>query len=154
LLLIVTRQLFSIRPDIKLILMSATLETKLFQSYFQNSGYPVGIHPPPSPPPVISVPGRLFPVQSHYIEDIMPILDRDLRPAFSVDTVKYINREMEVYNPPENRISQDDTPYELLMAIISHICLYTNDGGVGAILVFLPGWNEIQTLKMALLNDV
>ena len=42
------------RPDLKLILMSATINIELFQSYFDDA-------------PVITVPGRLFPIEVHYI---------------------------------------------------------------------------------------
>jgi len=39
------------RPNLKLILMSATINISLFQQYFQDQA------------PVIQVPGRLFPIQ-------------------------------------------------------------------------------------------
>lgn len=42
------------RPDLKLILMSATINIDLFKTYFDDA-------------PVISVPGRLFPIDVHYI---------------------------------------------------------------------------------------
>ncbi|KAI6235846.1 hypothetical protein M3Y95_00094800 [Aphelenchoides besseyi] len=42
------------RPDLKLILMSATINLELFSSYFEDA-------------PVVKVPGRLFPIEVHYI---------------------------------------------------------------------------------------
>jgi pre-mRNA-splicing factor ATP-dependent RNA helicase DHX15/PRP43 len=41
------------RPDLKLIVMSATLDAGKFQKYFNNA-------------PLLSVPGRVFPVEIYY----------------------------------------------------------------------------------------
>ena len=49
-LLGVLRSLLSCRPDLRLILMSATINIKLFSNYFAGA-------------PVLQVPGRLFPIQ-------------------------------------------------------------------------------------------
>lgn len=49
-LLGVLRSLVAERPDLRLILMSATINIKLFSSYFSSA-------------PVLQVPGRLFPIQ-------------------------------------------------------------------------------------------
>lgn len=49
-LLGVLRSLLEIRPDLRLILMSATINIKLFSNYFNSA-------------PVLQVPGRLFPIQ-------------------------------------------------------------------------------------------
>lgn len=45
-------------PDLRLILMSATIDTNLFSSYFNNC-------------PVINVPGKLFDVKQYFLEDIL-----------------------------------------------------------------------------------
>ncbi|XP_060733680.1 probable ATP-dependent RNA helicase DHX34 isoform X2 [Tachysurus vachellii] len=52
-LLGVLHSLLHQRPDLRLILMSATINIKLFSSYFNNA-------------PVLQVPGRLFPIQVIY----------------------------------------------------------------------------------------
>lgn len=49
-LLGVLRSLVAERPDLRLILMSATINIKLFSDYFSSA-------------PVLQVPGRLFPIQ-------------------------------------------------------------------------------------------
>uniref|UniRef100_A0A671N7S9 Helicase ATP-binding domain-containing protein n=1 Tax=Sinocyclocheilus anshuiensis TaxID=1608454 RepID=A0A671N7S9_9TELE len=49
-LLGVLRSLLPLRPDLRLVLMSATINIKLFSSYFNSA-------------PVLQVPGRLFPIQ-------------------------------------------------------------------------------------------
>ena len=57
-LLVILKQLCSVRPDLRIILMSATVEANKFSEYF---GYC----------PVISVPGRTYPVQVQYLEDVV-----------------------------------------------------------------------------------
>ncbi|XP_066495045.1 probable ATP-dependent RNA helicase DHX34 [Tiliqua scincoides] len=57
-LLGVLRQLLPIRPDLKLVLMSATINIRLFADYFGGA-------------PVVQVPGRLFPITVLY-EPIPP----------------------------------------------------------------------------------
>ncbi|PWA32501.1 hypothetical protein CCH79_00019407 [Gambusia affinis] len=52
-LLGVLRSLLANRPDLRLILMSATINIKLFSEYFRSA-------------PVLQVPGRLFPIQVIY----------------------------------------------------------------------------------------
>ncbi|KAB5574991.1 hypothetical protein PHYPO_G00215530 [Pangasianodon hypophthalmus] len=52
-LLGVLHSLLRKRPDLRLVLMSATINIKLFSSYFSNA-------------PVLQVPGRLFPIQVIY----------------------------------------------------------------------------------------
>lgn len=49
-LLGVLHSLLHRRPDLRLVLMSATINIKVFSSYFNNA-------------PVLQVPGRLFPIQ-------------------------------------------------------------------------------------------
>ena len=58
-LLIILRQLLTTtRPDLKVILMSATLDSELFCSFFNGA-------------PLISVPGRTFPVENYFLEDLI-----------------------------------------------------------------------------------
>ncbi|XP_060581690.1 3'-5' RNA helicase YTHDC2-like [Ruditapes philippinarum] len=59
------------RPDLKVILMSATLNTELFVKYFDNC-------------PSICVPGNLFPVEEFFLEDVLK-------------WTAYTNRKMENY---------------------------------------------------------
>eukprot|EP00980_Cylindrotheca_fusiformis_P015390 scaffold4329_cov115-Cylindrotheca_fusiformis.AAC.7 len=59
-LLVILRQLLgTTRPDLK---MSATMDASLFCSFFHNA-------------PIISVPGRTFPVSDYYLEDLMDATD-------------------------------------------------------------------------------
>ncbi|KIK54777.1 hypothetical protein GYMLUDRAFT_87933 [Collybiopsis luxurians FD-317 M1] len=56
------------RPDLKIIIMSATLDALKFQSYFS-------LHQPgedPSPAPLFKVPGRTYPVEIFYTQEPEP----------------------------------------------------------------------------------
>lgn len=62
-LLILLRDLLPRRPDLKVILMSATLNAEKFSEYFSNA-------------PMLHIPGFTYPVTEYYLEDI-------------IDTVRY-----------------------------------------------------------------
>lgn len=57
-LLLILRDLLPLRPDLKIILMSATLNANLFSNYFKQV-------------PVIHIPGRTFPVEQFFLEDFL-----------------------------------------------------------------------------------
>lgn len=59
-LLIVLRTLLLTRPDLKVVLMSATVDAQRFSSYLDNA-------------PIISVPGRTFPVEAKFLEDAIEL---------------------------------------------------------------------------------
>ena len=62
---------------VKVVLMSATMDAQLFVRYFESSCVPATmknagpISKLSSPPPVISVPGFVYPVEEIYLEDIL-----------------------------------------------------------------------------------
>ncbi|XP_046383493.1 putative ATP-dependent RNA helicase DHX57 [Ischnura elegans] len=57
-LLMILRDLLPQRPELKVILMSATMNADLFSSYFN------GI-------PIVEIPGRTFPVEQFFLEDVI-----------------------------------------------------------------------------------
>lgn len=59
-LLIALRDALPKHKDLKLVLMSATMDTQIFSRYFNNC-------------PVITIPGRLHEVQRYYLEDVLKI---------------------------------------------------------------------------------
>ncbi|KAI8051525.1 P-loop containing nucleoside triphosphate hydrolase protein [Syncephalis plumigaleata] len=61
-LLIVIRRLLLKRPDLRVVIMSATVDADKFTRYFNDC-------------PVIHVPGRTFPVAANYLEDIIEMTD-------------------------------------------------------------------------------
>ncbi|XP_060558929.1 ATP-dependent RNA helicase dhx29-like [Ruditapes philippinarum] len=67
-LLIILQQLLKQRSDLKVILMSATLDADKFSAYFSHC-------------PVINIPGRTFPVEVFHVEDVVEmtghVIDED-----------------------------------------------------------------------------
>ncbi|XP_038221277.1 3'-5' RNA helicase YTHDC2-like [Zerene cesonia] len=59
-LLIALRDAIARVKDLKVILMSATMDTQIFSRYFNSC-------------PVITIPGRLHDVQRHYLEDVLKL---------------------------------------------------------------------------------
>lgn len=155
--------------------MSATLDEKLFSRYFAQDQNGESV-----PCPALSVPGRTFPVQEKYLGDLLPELrlsyGRDLarlpkrNQADPRVTGDYIDSErafMRLKTEPASTIDwkrryQDSAdgesqtekeearvPMSLIAGTIAHICKTTPDG---AILVFLPGLEEITGTKQLLMQ--
>lgn len=59
--MVVLRDMVTTYPDLRVILMSATIDTTLFSDYFGNC-------------PVIEVPGRAFPVKQYFLEETIELL--------------------------------------------------------------------------------
>lgn len=57
-LLLILKELMVKRRELKIILMSATLNAELFSKYFYNA-------------PLIEIPGKMYPVEELYLEDIL-----------------------------------------------------------------------------------
>ncbi|KAJ8969049.1 hypothetical protein NQ314_001949 [Rhamnusium bicolor] len=57
-LLLILKELLLLRPELKVILMSATMNSALFSQYFGDI-------------PILSIPGRTFPVEQYFLEDIL-----------------------------------------------------------------------------------
>lgn len=57
---VVLRDMIHTYPDLRVILMSATIDTTLFSKYFNDC-------------PVIEIPGRAFPVQQYFLEDCIEV---------------------------------------------------------------------------------
>ena len=76
-LLGVLRPLLSCRPDLRLILMSATINIKLFSNYFASA-------------PVLQVPGRLFPIQVRKTQLAAPSLTFSLSFIYSFSHLGFL----------------------------------------------------------------
>lgn len=166
LLLVVLKRLLAERKrmnkrEIKLVLMSATIDPKMFCEYFADSL--TG-----TPAPVVEVSGRSFPVQRHYLEEtyheldslrlppraggwvwaeknVREYLDRELSPNAGMDAGMVKNGN------GENKDFVDDLeiPYPLVALMIADVLARSDDGHV---LCFLPGWDEIKNVH-AILED-
>lgn len=158
LLLVVLKRLLADREargkPIKVVLMSATIDPKLFQEYFPDKqGNPASI---------IDIPGRSFPVDKYFMDDFIPKLAEHSESGwvFREDSVqKYLARELDhLPNIPalarargrESSSDDDlDLPHPLIALTISHVLRNSEDGHV---LVFLPGWDDIVNVQKTLQN--
>ncbi|KAI8380604.1 P-loop containing nucleoside triphosphate hydrolase protein [Choanephora cucurbitarum] len=168
-LLIILREVLKKRKNLKVVLMSATINQELFSNYFNGA-------------PAIQIPGFTHPVQDFYLEDIlektsyisnMPIAKQSksseheeestivadgslpkgewakwqipyLKKGFKEQTVRTLARYRN-----QNRID-----YDLIASTVKHIVdneTVTIEGGAQpAILIFMPGAMEIKNCIEAL----
>ncbi|KAI0094894.1 P-loop containing nucleoside triphosphate hydrolase protein [Irpex rosettiformis] len=161
LLLVVLKRLLADRKargkPIKVVLMSATIDPKLFQEYFPDKdGVPASI---------IDIPGRSFPVQKQFLDEYLPTLvqsvDARSRWVFQDDLVqKYLLQQLgpsvasiqglppSISSKQTSASNEDvDIPYPLIAIAITHALKNSDDGHV---LVFLPGWDEISGVQKCL----
>uniref|UniRef100_A0A8C4E6C3 RNA helicase n=1 Tax=Dicentrarchus labrax TaxID=13489 RepID=A0A8C4E6C3_DICLA len=161
-LLVIVKDLLNLRDDLKIILMSATLNAEKFSRYFDNC-------------PMIHIPGLTFPVEEFLLEDILEMTryhpqNQDRRPTWKrgfwqgrnsrpekeekeaeykeswpsyARTLqgRYSDNTIEAVEMLDN---DDKIDLELIVSLIRHIVLNDEEG---AILVFLPGWDNISNLN-------
>ncbi|EPE07952.1 helicase associated domain-containing protein [Ophiostoma piceae UAMH 11346] len=160
-LLIVLKKLLTRRKDLKVVLMSATVDADKFSRYLGGA-------------PVLNVPGRTFPVNVQYLEDAVEYtgyssdnrvqekvvdLDDDLADeAVDTSSKPELLKSLQAYsNRTRNTLAQIDEyqiQFELIMQLISGIATDPQYSRYSqAILVFLPGIAEIRTLNDMLLGD-
>lgn len=130
---------------LKVILMSATIDPTLFQKYFTD---PKGL-----PAPVAEVPGRTFPVERFYLDDVLKQLPSQTGGLFNDIVVsRYLNSEMSrdrsLFGPDTGM--DLEIPYPLVALTVAHALQQSNDGHV---LVFLPGWDEIKKVETILTSQ-
>lgn len=153
-LLVVLRDMLSVYPDLRVILMSATIDVTLFTQYFNNC-------------PVVYIEGRTYPVQTYFLEDAVEMLGfqpslesirrekKKKREEGDEDTLVSTGQEENLNLLPKGHsyspqtadamanISERDINMELLIALLKHI---KSKNLPGAVLIFLPGWNVIFTI--------
>lgn len=60
--LVILRDMIQAYPNLRVVLMSATIDTQMFTEYFGNC-------------PIVEIEGRSFPVQEYYLEDVIQMLN-------------------------------------------------------------------------------
>ncbi|GAA5236343.1 ATP-dependent RNA helicase HrpA [Verticiella sediminum] len=120
------KQLLPRRPDLKLIITSATIDAERFARHFGSQAQPA---------PVIAVSGRLYPVELRY----RPILDEDRSGTSDKDGGREGGRE---------RLDRDEER-DLIDGIVDAVAECARHGP-GDVLVFLPGEREIREAAEAL----
>ena len=129
LLLVVLKRLVADRRarklPVRVVLMSATIDPSLFQNYFiDDRGRKAA---------VADVPGRSFPVQKRYLDDIVPRL-RELPTSQGgwvfqdKDTIRYLDAELGQFNPMNK--TELKTPFALVALTIAHICKISESGHI------------------------
>jgi ATP-dependent RNA helicase DHX36 len=166
-LTIILRDILPHRPDLKVILMSATLNAQLFSQYFGGV-------------PMFNIPSVVFPVAQYFLEDILQMTRycppppsrrgpppwvrflKGQRDAFEKkqreeqDRSDYITSlEAKRTYPPHvvealRNMDHDQISLDLILELIKVIC---REQESGAILVFLPGWDTISKLHDMLKAD-
>lgn len=170
-LLIILKELLKVRPDLKIILMSATVDAEKLSEYFGGC-------------PTMSVPGRTFPVQVNYLEDAVEMAgwhiddsspyavwernkktgakqlewneensreDGDLSDSDKPDdptklsATRYSARTVSTVNTLDSR----KIPYGLIVRLLERICFEDPElaSFSAATLVFMPGLAEIRKLN-------
>eukprot|EP00474_Spongospora_subterranea_P010151 CRZ10609.1 hypothetical protein [Spongospora subterranea] len=144
--------LIHIRPDLRLILMSATADISLFQNYFKRDK---------ALPPTIHVTGRMFPVTEKYLEGCLMSLNSVGKYRTFISKSRECQRYIAAEAPDQYKMEDEfekskrmscDTPLDLMEALICHVLEKTRHAN-DAVLVFLPGWAEISGLQRRLIAD-
>ncbi|KAK4098376.1 P-loop containing nucleoside triphosphate hydrolase protein [Parathielavia hyrcaniae] len=159
-LLIVLKKLLLRRKDLKVVLMSATVDAERFSKYLAGA-------------PVLTVPGRTFPVRVAYLEDAIELtnytvdqrsqeklteLDDDAEPDVDTSSKPELLKDLRQYSArARNTLAQMDEyriEFDLIVQLISKIAVDPDYVSFSkAILVFLPGIAEIRTLNDMLLGN-
>jgi ATP-dependent helicase HrpA len=122
------REILPKRPDLKLIVTSATIDADRFARHFGSDEKPA---------PVIEVSGRLYPVEVRY----RPVMEDSPAVKAAQGTT---GRER-----GERGRSQRDSDRDLMEAIVDAVDELCREGS-GDVLVFLPGEREIRDAAEAL----
>ncbi|KAF8642409.1 hypothetical protein AX16_009674 [Volvariella volvacea WC 439] len=161
-LLIVLKSLLQQRPDIRVILMSATVDAQKISAYFDNC-------------PMVHVPGRTFPVDVSYLEDAIELtrwtisesspyaLRGKVGPSALAEDLMDDDEESQTQIKLEKKYSagtlstlkildERTIPYDLIISLLEQIC-FANPNLTpfsAAILIFMPGIGEIRRIHDAL----
>ncbi|KAI8952625.1 ATP dependent RNA helicase [Xylaria longipes] len=160
-LLIVLKKLLEKRKDLKVVLMSATVDAERFSNYLGRA-------------PVLNVPGRTFPVQVKYLEDALEVtgytldqqghekmtdLDDDpIDDENDPSTTQKAAKDLRQYSAKTRntllQIDEYQIEFDLIVQLIGRIAVDpTYVDYSKAILVFLPGIADIRTLNDLLLGE-
>uniref|UniRef100_A0A0N4ZH83 RNA helicase n=1 Tax=Parastrongyloides trichosuri TaxID=131310 RepID=A0A0N4ZH83_PARTI len=145
-LLIILKKLMNLYSNLKVILMSATVDTSQFERYID------GIR-------VIELEGTSFEVQELYLDEFIQHYQYFPSHFIKPDDFDTDKKKWSFDNIPENKISSliatniaeqieqcEDFPFEIIIQMIRESAKHmfaVND--FGSILIFVPGWSEIAT---------
>lgn len=141
--MIIIKLVMRSRPDLKLILMSATVDAQKFSQYLDNA-------------PVVMVPGRTYPVLTKYLEDAYDFVGEKAPSAGRVDREMTYPEGVEVQDPDfsgrsdqrnMDKLDEYRIDFNLIINLIEKV-VYEPGYSVysKAFLIFLPGLSEIRRL--------
>ncbi|GBG33120.1 ATP-dependent RNA helicase [Hondaea fermentalgiana] len=179
-LIVILRDLLARRKDLRVVLMSATLDADMFAKYFETAFE--------SKVPVLHIPGRTFPVEALYLEDAVEATgctdlsaegssgsrrrkppqrrarrsrvddgesaaaESDLQQQQYVALKRSLERDG-MYSSGTVRavlenFNEEEIPLQLVGQLLTHIDeAHPMDESEGhAVLIFLPGWEDIRKL--------
>ncbi|XP_078480964.1 ATP-dependent DNA/RNA helicase DHX36 [Ciona intestinalis] len=182
-LITIVKRLLAKRKDLKVILMSATLNADTFSSYFNSC-------------PSVNIPGFTYAVQEFYLEEVVKMTkyqpsedvyyslkrlqmkyDRLIMRRLDFAEKRKLQEEREDYQREllayevelaNQNFSQHDShaicaldaylqqklDFDLMIATVKHIILNPAYSSTGgAMLLFLPGWSDIKQLHQMISND-
>ncbi|KAM8727254.1 ATP-dependent RNA helicase DHX30 [Acanthopagrus schlegelii] len=119
LLLALLRSSLKENPDLRVVLMSATGDNQRLGQYFGGC-------------PVVKVPGFMHPVRDRFLEDVLREMGRRIPVQERVETDK------------QGRKQEIAPDLDLVADVIEHI---DRHGDPGAVLCFLPGWQDIRAVQ-------
>ncbi len=119
------KQLLPKRPDLKIVITSATIDADRFARHFGSDAKPA---------PVIEVSGRLYPVEVRY------------RPVESTDTANADNKKPGAAPTAAQKERGQRDLMDAVVDAVDELCRI----GSGDVLVFLPGEREIRDAAEAL----
>ncbi|KAH8619609.1 R3H domain [Trypanosoma vivax] len=146
------------KHNLKLVAMSATVQIEKVTSYFSNTGSSCDT-------PVIEVPGSLFPVKEHFLEDAVECVGMNLSEIPLVSVFEYIANTTrsgegrndsvpiqfgdaaDALNSKSDNGCASLVPHELVARLICHIHSKSSNFSE-SILVFLPGWRDISVISV------
>ena len=134
-LLALLRDFLKTRRDLKVVLMSATLEASLFSDYFGGNGLVSHVH----------IPGRTFPVKDIFLDEIVRTTsadDNDIMDGMDTDRLSDGRRIRNLGMGINYKLITD-----LVSNIDDELRAENNHGGI---LIFLPGTLEIDRTLSAL----
>ncbi|XP_026169067.1 ATP-dependent RNA helicase DHX30 isoform X1 [Mastacembelus armatus] len=124
LLLALLRSCLNENPDLRVVLMSATGDNQRLARYFGGC-------------PIVKVPGFMHPVKDKYLEDVLREMRRPLPDQERVETDGQ-------FKGGRDEVAPD---LDLVADVIEHI---DRRGEPGAVLCFLPGWQDIKAVQQKL----
>nr|KMM65618.1 ATP-dependent RNA helicase A [Coccidioides posadasii RMSCC 3488] len=158
-LLIILRRLLNQRADLKLVLMSATVDAQMFSAYLDGA-------------PVLNIPGRTFAVQTNYLEDAIEVTrhcshekesldytdESDFSSTERAQTDESLRSTLSAYSKQtcDAVCSFDEyrLDYKLIIDLIFTIATKPGlEKYSKAFLVFMPGLAEIRRLHDGILSE-